>query len=67
MPKPRKQRTRPPPPKQVAVPPCMLGLVEAEPSEEASSHEADAGEVEIDDHPLLFLHTRLPRVPVAKR
>ena len=45
----------------------MLGLVDAEPSEEASSHETDACEVEIDDHPLLFLHTRLPRVPVTKK
>ena len=51
----------------------MLGLVDAdadaEPAEEASGHETDACEEEEvdDDNPLLFLHTRLPRIPILKR
>ena len=52
----------------------MLGLVDAdadaEPAEEASGHETVACEEEEegdDDNPLQFLHTRLPRIPIAMR
>ena len=65
VPKPRKQRSRPPP-KKTARPPCMLGLADLQPAEEASDPETDACEAD-GDHPLLFLHTRLPRIPITKR
>ena len=66
MPKPRRQHSRPPP-KKMALQSCVLGLVDAETAEEASGHETDACEAHDDDHPLLFLHTRLPRIPVAEK